>query len=397
MTNQELVKKSIIAADALAAAGKLNPKQADKFIDYVVDESMLKGNARIERFSNEQMTINKIGVGRRVAVPAAEAKDPGTRRGVTTSKVQLQPAEIMVPFEISDTFGEINVEGKSVDDHVIQMMARQLSNDMEEMYLHGNLLGPAISELDYTGEGSDTDMVRDNYLALKDGWLKQADLAHIVDADGDNISPALFSAMLNAMPNKFKRNKNLLRFLSSTEHEQLYRQTVASRATNAGDDALNSTKNLTPFGTQLLPVPLMPRQPIVVEHVAANADGVTATALGFSPIYSLVLCPETLDLNPVAPYVEGVDYTVDLANGTFTRLGGGSIPAGATVKATFETGGQLLLTAFSNLIVAIGRDIRIEKDRDIFKRVNQYAITAKVDVKFEEIDAVVKAINVGLE
>lgn len=48
-----------------------------------------------------------------------------------------------------------------------------------------------------------------------------------------------------------------------------------------------------------------------------------------------------------------------------------------------------------NLITAIGRDIRIEKDRDIFARLNQWAITTKVDAQFEEVDAVVKAYNIG--
>jgi hypothetical protein len=46
--------------------------------------------------------------------------------------------------------------------------------------------------------------------------------------------------------------------------------------------------------------------------------------------------------------------------------------------------------------VGIGRDIRIEKDRDIFKGVNQYAITAKVSVQFEELTAIVKVRNIGL-
>jgi len=49
----------------------------------------------------------------------------------------------------------------------------------------------------------------------------------------------------------------------------------------------------------------------------------------------------------------------------------------------------------NNFIIGIGRDIRIEKDRDIFKGVNQYAITAKVSVNFEEDSAIVKIRNVG--
>jgi len=71
--NEELVQKALITTDALASQGKLNPAQADKFIDYVIDITGLKNNARVVRFRNEEMLIEKIGVGRRVAVPAVEA------------------------------------------------------------------------------------------------------------------------------------------------------------------------------------------------------------------------------------------------------------------------------------------------------------------------------------
>jgi hypothetical protein len=48
-----------------------------------------------------------------------------------------------------------------------------------------------------------------------------------------------------------------------------------------------------------------------------------------------------------------------------------------------------------NFIVGIGRDIRIEKDRDIYKRTNQYAISAAISVQIEEASAIVKAYNIG--
>ena len=64
MTNKELVNKAIIATDQLAAAGKLNPKQADKFIDLVIDVTGLSGNVRVARFRNEQLDIDKINVGK---------------------------------------------------------------------------------------------------------------------------------------------------------------------------------------------------------------------------------------------------------------------------------------------------------------------------------------------
>ena len=65
------------------------------------------------------------------------------------------------------------------------------------------------------------------------------------------------------------------------------------------------------------------------------------------------------------------------------------------MKVTYGAAPQLILTHKNNFIMGIDRDIRIEKDRDIYKSVNQYAITAKVDFQFEELDAIVKVKNIG--
>jgi hypothetical protein len=187
ISNEELVQKAVVTADALAASGKLNDAQSDRFIDYVVDESALKNNARIVRFRNENLDIDKIGIGSRVAMPKAEAQDPGLRRGVNTSKVTLTPREIMVPFEIGDVFRDINIEGDQVEDHIIRMMAAQLANDLEELYIIGNTLGPAITEEEFKGSGSTTQYIKDTYLALQNGWQEIADNGGIVDAEGANV------------------------------------------------------------------------------------------------------------------------------------------------------------------------------------------------------------------
>lgn len=394
MTNKELLEKAIITADALATQGKLLPAQADRFIDYVIDESVLKNKVRIVKFRNEEMLIDKIGVGGRVTVPKAEATDPGARRGVTTSKVTLKPAEVMTPFEIGDTFMDINLEGEDVEDHVIQMMAKQLSNDMEELALVGNTVGPTDFEDVVWASGSATKQVLDVYLALASGWLRLADGGNIYDAGGANIGPHVLSKIINAMPTKFKKNRRDLKFFASADHEQNYRETVSTRATNAGDQALTKEDSLKAFAIELVSVPLLDAQPKHVEHVTMT--GTTAQNLAYKPFSDEIVVPSTIGREPVTPYIKDTDYAVDYTNGTITRDAGGSIGDGAVVKVTYKTYGQILLTQYRNLIWAIGRDIRIERDRDIYKGVNQYAITTKIFPAIEELTAVVKAINVGL-
>lgn len=405
--NRQLVEKATISAvSALASSGKLNPAQADKFIDFVFDESVLTKIARVVRFRNEQLEIDKIGLGRRSAMPKAEAVSPssGMFRGVETSKVVLQPKEIIVPFEISDIFMEINLEGMSVENHIIQMFSRQLANDLEELYISGDATGPLGLSSDLINSNVANRYVLDNYLGLMDGFIHQADAGQILDFGStdlagnvtpNGVSAGLFSRMLNLMPTKFKRDKNKLAFICPVEIEQLYRERIASRATVMGDSALNTIENMTPFGIPLVGVPLMPLYPKYTEQ--SGAIGVAGTyQLGYKAIKadSVVILP-TAQVSTTAeavPLVEGVNFSVDYTKGIITDIGG-ALNANFTVS--YEVFPQIMLTLRDNLILGLGRDIRLEKDRDIFRGVNQFALSVKASVTYEEISAVVKAVNVS--
>lgn len=393
--NDELVQKSIIATDALAAAGKLNPVQSSEFLDYVEDESVMVGNARRLRFRNESLDIDKIGVGNRVAYPAAEIADPGLRRGVTHSKISLVPHEIMTPFEIGDSYREHNIEGDSVEAHIIKMMAKQSSNNVEDGQINGNKLGPAIIESDYLdGAGSTTQYVKDGFLGLWDGWLELAELGNKIDCLGANIGLSVFSKMIRALPTKFRRNKNNLRWFMAPDLYQIYLEKLTTRGTGLGD-AVAGGETHKPFGIQAVQVPLWALNPPVTEHVVLN--GTTATALKNANIVSGTEVVISSDLGTAADdkFVTVTDYVIDYALGTLARNGSGGIGDGDTVKITYEAPPQIILTHMNNFIVGIGRDIRIEKDRDIYKRVNQYAITMKIDCQVEELTALVKAKNIA--
>lgn len=392
---KEIVEKSIVSTTDLASGGKLNNVQSNKFIDFVIDITQLKGNVRVVRFKPETLDIDKIGVGQRVTVPKAEAQAPQVRRGVTTSKISLTPKELMTPFEISDNFVEINIEGESVEQTIIRMMATQTGNDIEEMLINGDPLGHARLESDMLDGGLATQYVKDSYMALITGWLRRADSANLYDGQGADINSTFFSRMITSVPVKFRRIRGDMRFLVSLDHEQLYREKIASRATGAGDAALQSQDAMRPFGVPLIGVPMLDKEPLVVEHIVFGA-GPDTQSLRYGPVSNVVITSSTLGNSPEAAYTVTTDYTVDATAGTITTTGGGAMAGGGTYKVTYNSYGQVLLTNYSNLIFGIGRDIRIEKDRNIFATTNQYAISTKVDAQIEEVTAMVKGINVGL-
>lgn len=398
MTNQEFLERAAIVTDALVAYGKLNPEQGERFVDYVFDESVLKDFVRMEKFRSSDKYIEKIGVGRRVAVAAAEAADPQVRRGVTHSRIELHPRDIMVPFEIGDRYKRINLEGDDVEDHIIRMMATQLANDLDEFWLGGLAVGPHVIQADIIDGGSATEYVRDGFLSLQDGFLKIAEAANLVDAENAPFDLALINKMLLAMPVKYRRMRNLLRLLASPDHEQGYRAKEAQRATLAGDVAANSEKPVTPFGVGLIPIPLLEANPLYAEDSVANTDGTTATQLSYEPLSELAVTPTTIQTTPQPAYVvgSGNDYTVDETNGQWTRLTGGTVPSGGTIRTTYRTRGRVMLTNPLNLIIAMNpEEITLERDRAIYKKMDEFALSVSSAMAIENSEALVMATNVA--
>lgn len=399
LSNEEILEKAAITTDDIASAGKLNDAQSASFLDFVIDVTGLTGKARIIRFRNDKLDLDKVGVGRRNAVAKKEAKDPGVRRKASFSKITLQPEEIMVPWELSDEFVLENLEGEQVEDTIMRLMSTALGNDLEELYIQGDTLGALVLESELIDGGSVTDVIVDTYLKLQDGWLKRAGESHIVDNDGQNIGHQIFSDMIVEMPSKFKRNKRNLKFFASDTTEQLFRNNLAARATGLGDAAATSEINLAPFGIELVPLALLPQTPLITEHKTLAGTATVALKNKNIVVGSEFVTLQSIDdnpLSPVTPFVEGVDYNMDYSAGTIARDAGGSLGDPSDVKVSYLSQSQMWLTEFRNMILGIGRDVRVERDRNIFTSVTEFAITAKVAVQMEETDACVLGINIGL-
>ena len=183
--------------------------------------------------------------------------------------------------------------------------------------------------------------------------------------------------------------------------EQLFRNNLASRATGLGDTAATSEVNLRPFGVEAVSLALLPQTPLITEHLTVTIAG-SPFALKNKNIVtgSELVVLQSIDANPkspVTPFVEGAgnDYTMDYAAGTFTLLAG-AISDPSDIKISYLAESQMWLTEFRNMILGIGREIRMERDRNIFGSVTEFALTARVAVEIEETDAVVLGINIGL-
>jgi len=265
MDSRELLEKVVSTTVIGDGGGLMNAKQANRFIDYVVDQSVLIQDSRVVRMVEPTQDINKVNIGSRIVRKATENVDDGNNADPTFTRISMTTVKLRLDWELSAESLEDNIEGRSLEDHVVSLMARQAANDMEDLAIHGDTSSS------------------DSLLKSLDGWRKLArsgsggtNAGRIVDVAGANLTRAVFDRVLRNLPNKFLQQRSRLKFYTSSSlvQDYLWSLTLATGATGSpspgsvqGDAILNglggptggasSNVGVRPFGIPLWEVPLL--------------------------------------------------------------------------------------------------------------------------------------------
>jgi hypothetical protein len=240
--NQELLKKADLAiAQLVSNGGLLNPEQADTFYRTLIDQPTIINAARTVPMNSPSLQINKIGFGSRILRAAVEATalSSDDRATPDLGQVTLNTHEVIAEVRIPYGVLEDNIERGNMETTILTLIAERAALDLEELVIRGDTSSS------------------DSYLALMDGLLKKI-TSHTYDATDTNIEPVSFSNALKTLPAKYKRNKNLLRFFTSVNVEQDWRNAISNRQTIGGDAAIAGTIPTTVHGIGLVPVALLP-------------------------------------------------------------------------------------------------------------------------------------------
>lgn len=258
MTENELIKRADLALSDLATGGLLTTEQSNRFFRKMLDETVLLNDVRTVKMRRPKMEINKIGFTSRVLRPANEgaiasptADGTGTRSltranraSPTLSRITLQTSEVIAEVNLPYEVLEDNIEGGDIDNTqfeqtILDLFAQRIALDVEEMLILGD-----------TASG-------DSYLALMDGVVKQT-VSNVVNNAGDPMSPTLFGNMIKALPTRYHRLLNQMKFYVSKTKEIDYRMQIAQRQTNLGDATLQGTAPVSVLGVPLSSPALMP-------------------------------------------------------------------------------------------------------------------------------------------
>lgn len=266
-TQEEILSKANEVTTGVvgaASGGLLNPAQSNRFLDFVIDQSVLMQNARVVRMRTPSMEIDKLSVGTRLMAKATEATDTGSNAAVTFSKVSLTTVKLRLDWELSTEALEDNIEGAGLEDHIAQVMARQTANDMDDLLINGN-----------TSSGN-------SLLKALDGFVKLAiGGGVVVDEAGDSVSRSTYDRVLRNMPTKYLQRRGELRYFTGPGlvQDSIYSLGNPNSATEAtpgapspgstvGDVAFlqgamranggPGATGLAPYGIPLVEIPLMP-------------------------------------------------------------------------------------------------------------------------------------------
>lgn len=266
--NEKLLKAAITTNDMTGTGkgGKLTPEQSDKFIDYMVDNSEILKDIRVERMRSPEKLLDFLLVNGRIIRKATEGQQPSELMGVTTQRKELRSVKVTLPADISQEFLEDNIEREQARDHIVRMLSQQFSNDLADLLFNG----------DSTATGTDA-----TFLTIGDGIIKQAkdsSVTHKINIPAsvanNDYKDSILPSMLSALPDKYKTDRNDLRFYCASSVADAYILSLASRITTMGDNILINGNLATFLGVRLFPVASMPSDVIILTNKNNIVQGI---------------------------------------------------------------------------------------------------------------------------
>jgi len=333
--------------------GNLYPDQANRFLDYMWDATILAKSARTIRMRSNTTEIDRVSVGQRIMTVALEDRpvdwvnNPSsgsgafTTAGATFSKISLTTRKLRLDWELSAEALEDNVEGPDLEDHIARLMATQAGNDVEDLLING--VGPVSASNGSSGLMG----------AFKGFRSLAVTNAHVVDGGQFGLDKSVFNAAIKALPRKYKQRRNQLRFFAGSQlvQDYLYNLTASGGSVNPYDIASG----------------------IIRGETAANDGGPGSTtpfAFGI-PVINVPLMDETRD---PSGYQSG--------------------EAGYSAVSGSQVYGDVHLTFPQNFIIGIKRDVVVYRVFQPKKDTIEYTLFIRVGCAIENYDAHVLVKNV---
>ncbi len=424
--NNDITKTRLIKG--LVSAIPFAPEESDKFLDYIIDSSVFKSSARVVKMSQQQKVIRAIGLVSNVLKPKSTMMTSDITTTLGAGAITLNAKKVRGAVLISDDDLEDAPEGDAFKDHLLKMIARQISNELDRAYY--------LSE-----PGASSEAERLDLEDLWTGWrwriLNETNSitgqAQVLDARQNfkfnegfiaeqNDEPPYeweikFGKALKVMPGRYKKiGLENFRFFLNDEVESDYVEALSSRGTALGDKIIIEGGVVTYGRVPVVGAPLIPTDlPVPTgdelevsaiesgEGVSAGDDELHVSDTGGFQVGQLIWFydpssgykSETLKVKTITQD-ENPDPPPDsLDSGTIKFETAFRYPHGEGEHFYVVTtdGSDCLLTYKNNLIIGLHRDLKIEPQRDAKLEGTLFFYSMRADVAIENVNACVLVKN----
>lgn len=235
-----------------SAPSIIQPEEADRLIDLIVDESKLWQQASVVRMETDRKMVRFIDLTAGILRPRVCGVEHDTA-SITATSCELHAVELVAQIPICDDVLDINLEGAELEQHILNMVAKVLANELEVWALMANTDGSYTSPL-----------VNAATMALIDGWYKQLQGGHVLDAglatdtSGRAIHPCKLSDLKKALPTKWRTNPAGMKFFMASDMTEDWLSILAGRQTGLGDASLTGEVPMKHGKSPIEDIPLLP-------------------------------------------------------------------------------------------------------------------------------------------
>ena len=129
------ISKVFDSATANGGLVHLNTEQADKFIDYIVDESVIMKDAKVVKMGKPTKKVATLDIDDEIFVPGIDWELQENIKATALEK-ELVTKEIVAVVKIKDDELEDNIEGNAFKDHLFRLIAKKGSTQLEKIGLY---------------------------------------------------------------------------------------------------------------------------------------------------------------------------------------------------------------------------------------------------------------------
>jgi len=172
----EKISKVFDSATANGGLVHLNTEQADKFIDYIVDESAIMKDAKVVRMNKPTKKVATLDIDDEIFVPGVDGEAQENIKASAMEK-ELVSKEIVAVVKVKDDELEDNIEGNAFKDHLFRMIAKKGSTQLEKVWVYAKKVNGAktvdrmfdgfITQTERQGnviDATDTTLFSDRYI-----------------------------------------------------------------------------------------------------------------------------------------------------------------------------------------------------------------------------------------